>query len=604
MAGPWCSCGGQALLGARRGAGGPAGAERVAVLPFENLGLPTTPTSPPASRTRSWDVSRRFAAWRSSPGRAPPSTPGTTKSTRQIGSELEVRYLLTGTVRWARGQGAAERVRITPQLIRVADDTSLWAEIYEFTMDDIFRVQSEIARSVVSRARPHAARARARLARGPADRQHGSLPGVPARQVPRRATPLHALDLAFRGRRLRACGRSGSRLRAGLGGACEEPIRDSSTSATTSPLRGTTRRDRPWTGPASSLPALRRWACAAGYYHLWVERDPAAALAEFEAASRGLPNSVEVQAAMGELFRLRGDWPRALDAFRAASSLSPRDGSAMVDVAETLWWMRRYPEAVEAADRAIALAPDQAWSYLTKVFALWSWKGRDGLAEARAALEFVPKDHEWAEWTWFAQEELEGRYAEAIGRMEADPEGWIRIKIQAAPKAALCGGPADIARGDGARPEGIRDRAPIARGRGASHARGCPLPQLSRRCLRRARPQGRGGARGTARCRAAADVEGCRLRHTVCHRPRPHLHAARRAREGGRAARVPSFPAGLDQRALAKDGPALAPAAGQSGLQGAAGQIQGKVLIPSPESPPRDYLDFGDKTYPYISAMP
>jgi tetratricopeptide (TPR) repeat protein len=179
---------------------------------------------------------------------------------------------------------------------------------------------------------------------------------------------------------------------------------------------------------------------AAGYYHMWVERDTKAALAEFEAASRGLPNSVEMQGAMGELFRLRDDWPRAIAAFQAASSLSPRDGSAMVDVAETLWWMRRYPEAYEAADRAIALAPDQAWPYLTKAFTLWSWKGGEGLAEARAALEFVPKDHEFAEWALFGQEEYEGRFVEATKRMEADPEGWIRNKIQAAPKMFFAAG--------------------------------------------------------------------------------------------------------------------------------------------------------------------
>jgi len=109
----------------------------------------------------------------------------------------------------------------------------------------------------------------------------------------------------------------------------------------------------------------------------------------------------------------------------------------MVDVAETYWWMRSYPEAVEAADRAIALAPDQAWPYLTKVFALWSWKGRKGMAEARASLEGIPKDHEWAEWIWFWQDALEGRNAEAVARAEAKPEDWIRIKIEALPKALL-----------------------------------------------------------------------------------------------------------------------------------------------------------------------
>jgi TolB-like protein/Flp pilus assembly protein TadD len=420
-------------LVARRGAGVPAEGERVAVLPFENLGtgddayFATGVTDEITGRLASVRglavVSRTSAS----------QYAGTSKSTRQIGGELGVRYLLTGTVRWARGQGATERVRITPQLIRVADDTNLWTEIYEFTMDDIFRVQSEIARSVASK-----------LGLALLEHEPGSLEARPTGS-------MEAYQAFLRGRFLaRQPHFTLSTWLSAVGDFERAVVLDPGFALAWAELSkghsrlvyfrydiSPQRRDR----ALHALDRARELApgspevrLAAGYYHLWVERDPVAALAEFEAASRGMPNSVEVQGALGELFRLRGDWPRAINAFQAASSISPRDGSAMVDVAETLWWMHRYPEAFEAANQAIALAPDQAWSYLTKVFVLWSWKGRDGLAETRAALEFVPKDHEWAEWSWFWQEAFEGRSAEAIKRMEADPDDWIRIKIQAAPK--------------------------------------------------------------------------------------------------------------------------------------------------------------------------
>ncbi|MCJ7486450.1 MAG: serine/threonine-protein kinase, partial [Candidatus Aminicenantes bacterium] len=140
----------RATLETRRNAGGPAEGERVAVLPFENLG---TADDAYFATGVTDEIMGRLAAVRGLAVISRASTSqyaGTGKNTRQIGSELGVKYLLTGTVRWARGQATADKVRITPQLIRVSDDTSLWAEIYEFTMDDIFRVQSEIARSVVS----------------------------------------------------------------------------------------------------------------------------------------------------------------------------------------------------------------------------------------------------------------------------------------------------------------------------------------------------------------------------------------------------------------------------------------------------------------------
>ena len=70
---------------------------------------------------------------------------GSTKTLREIGSELGVRYLLTGSVRKA---GSA--LRITAQLVEAATDTPLWAEKYSGTMDDVFDVQERVSRAIVS----------------------------------------------------------------------------------------------------------------------------------------------------------------------------------------------------------------------------------------------------------------------------------------------------------------------------------------------------------------------------------------------------------------------------------------------------------------------
>jgi len=70
------------------------------------------------------------------------------KTTRQIGKELEVDYIMAGSVRWEGGMGPTGRVRITPQLIRVSDDTHVWSDRYERVVSDIFSVQSAIAENV------------------------------------------------------------------------------------------------------------------------------------------------------------------------------------------------------------------------------------------------------------------------------------------------------------------------------------------------------------------------------------------------------------------------------------------------------------------------
>ena len=73
---------------------------------------------------------------------------GILRPLRELGHELGVRYLLTGSVRKA---GSA--LRITAQLVDAASDTPLWAEKYSGTMDDVFDVQERVSRAIVGALR-------------------------------------------------------------------------------------------------------------------------------------------------------------------------------------------------------------------------------------------------------------------------------------------------------------------------------------------------------------------------------------------------------------------------------------------------------------------
>ena len=64
---------------------------------------------------------------------------------RQIARQLEVSHVLEGSVRKAGG-----RVRITAQLIEANQDSHLWAERFDRDLDDIFAVQDEISRAIVT----------------------------------------------------------------------------------------------------------------------------------------------------------------------------------------------------------------------------------------------------------------------------------------------------------------------------------------------------------------------------------------------------------------------------------------------------------------------
>ncbi len=67
----------------------------------------------------------------------------TKKSVGQIAQELNVGYVLEGTVR-----REGRRVRITAQLIEAQDQTHLWSASYDRKFDDVLGMQADVAREV------------------------------------------------------------------------------------------------------------------------------------------------------------------------------------------------------------------------------------------------------------------------------------------------------------------------------------------------------------------------------------------------------------------------------------------------------------------------
>ena len=65
---------------------------------------------------------------------------------RDIGRQLNVDTVLEGSVR-----RAGTRLRITAQLVNVADGYQVWSERYDRELEDVFAIQDEIARTIVER---------------------------------------------------------------------------------------------------------------------------------------------------------------------------------------------------------------------------------------------------------------------------------------------------------------------------------------------------------------------------------------------------------------------------------------------------------------------
>ncbi|MDQ6765994.1 MAG: hypothetical protein M3Z22_07845, partial [Verrucomicrobiota bacterium] len=68
---------------------------------------------------------------------------GAARNLREIGRQLGVAHLLEGSV-----QRAGNKVRVNAQLIDARTDAHEWAENYDRPIDDVFAIQSEIAKAI------------------------------------------------------------------------------------------------------------------------------------------------------------------------------------------------------------------------------------------------------------------------------------------------------------------------------------------------------------------------------------------------------------------------------------------------------------------------
>jgi serine/threonine-protein kinase len=334
-----------------------SGLQRLAVLPFENLGAPeddyfadgiTDEVRGKLAAIPGLHVTARSSAI---------EYKKTTKKPAEIGRELGVDYLLTGTVRWqnASGAGDVRRVRVSPELIKVSDSTAAWGQPFDTEMRDVFNVQADIA-SRVAKALDVAlgAGARAQLEEKPttnAAAYDAFLRGEEQSQnltltdpAPlRKAIPEYeksvALDPSF------------ALAWAQLGRAVCSRARTFPTAEDVERCRTSGERA---VALAPNRPESR---LALGAYHRFILRDLDKALEQYTLGLQAAPTNVDLLSASAGIERSRGRFQEALVHLQLASQLDPRNLTAAQNLARTYHDLHRHSEAQREYERAMDLAP-------------------------------------------------------------------------------------------------------------------------------------------------------------------------------------------------------------------------------------------------------
>jgi serine/threonine-protein kinase len=385
------------------------------VLPFENLGPAedeyfaagiTDEISGRLASVNSLGVISRQTAARYA---------DTEKSIQQIGDELEVDYILGGTVRWGRQGEGASRVRISPELIRVADDRQIWTETYDREIEDIFEVQSEIANEVIEALG-------VTLLGG----EQEELNAAPTENVEAYQAFLKARDLELHGTSLdefttqvEALYEQAVELDPGFIEAWTRLSTHHSnlysgfdrTEVRLSKAKEALERAE---GLGQDLPEVR---LARGFYHYYGFREYDQALAEFRQASEILPNDSEMRAAIGLIYRRQGKLEEAIAEFEAAEQLDPQNGGVLSNLSSTFRAMRRVEETLAYDERQLALSPEDDSSHSTKSENLAALTG--DLERAREALERAPGSSEFAAFNWATLLMTERDFAGVIDRVES-----------------------------------------------------------------------------------------------------------------------------------------------------------------------------------------
>ena len=356
------------------------GPRMLAVLPFKNLGDPADQyfadglTEEVTSRLAGLSGLRVISRTSADQYR------DSDKPLGEIASELGAGYVLAGSVRYARGGTGAGRVRVTPQLIDVTDDSQLWSESFEVELGDIFRVQSEIAERVTARL-DVALRGpeRAALASGGTRSAEAYDSYLRGNDYLGRSNQETDLTNAARLFEQAVAADPGFAVAYAKLARCHTQIYWHHYDHTT---RRLSLARQALDSAARIGPELPETRMALGYWHYWARLDYESALREFGAAHRLQPSNSELLQAMGYVERRRGRWEESLAHFVEALRYDPRSGVRSFDVGDNYLSLRMFGEADHYLDRATALSSDWANPYLYRAWLHVIWRG--DMARARA----------------------------------------------------------------------------------------------------------------------------------------------------------------------------------------------------------------------------
>jgi eukaryotic-like serine/threonine-protein kinase len=330
----------------------------LAVLPFENFGLAGDAYFADGLTEEVRGRLARVPGLKVIGGASARQYKGTAKPARQIARELGATHLLTASVLWERRADGGGRVRVHPELVRVADQASVWSEAVEGPLTDVFQLQASVAEHVA---------AALDVALGDGDGDRRVVVSVrPTANVAAYDAYLRGLAYAAAPQETRASRRAVAEeferavaLDSGFAAAHARLaiayVHEHNSSGTRT--RGMMERAHASANHALALDSSLVESRLAQALVLEWDGDGEGAYRAVLVAQRIAPGNAEVALRLGYIALQLGRDEEAIAAFRRAEQLEPRMALAPGMLAAAYEAVGQYEDALAARERAIALEP-------------------------------------------------------------------------------------------------------------------------------------------------------------------------------------------------------------------------------------------------------
>jgi TolB-like protein/Tfp pilus assembly protein PilF len=271
----------------------------------------------------------------------------------EIARQLGVAHILEGSV-----QKSGDAVRVNVQLIRAANDSHIWADIFDRKLTDILSVESEVAKAIADQLRVKlTGREEEIIAAKPTNNPQAYdayLRGL-AYSLKALDTPANALGAQ---KYLREAVRLDPKFALAWALLSSVDARGYITQ-NLQPTVALREEARQAAETALALePNLGEAILAKGYYHYACLKDYDTALRYFEQARQLLPNNSRIPESLAYVTSRQGRWDRSESYFNEAERLDPRDVKLLNQYALCYITLRRFPEALRYLEKVLDITPD------------------------------------------------------------------------------------------------------------------------------------------------------------------------------------------------------------------------------------------------------